>query len=132
MSKGTVSTGSLDPNSLTYEWFTEYYTKDVHTGQLGLVWAGTATMTLEVGVRVTPPSGKTEVMKRTVEVEPRRWGRLEERHAKLDTTANISMWGRYDPYLAQSLYSGRERGHGLTPTWSPCPRPPPSRTLRAA
>ena len=101
--------GAFDPPEAIGPELPDYYEKDAHTGQLGLVWAGTATMTLEVGVRITPPSGKTEIMKRTVEVEPRRWGKLKERHAGLDTTASISTWGRYDPFLAHSLYGAMDR-----------------------
>lgn len=118
--KCTLSTGSLDPNTLTYEWVSKFHRTDAHVGQLGLVWQGTATETLdEVGVIVTPPQGESETLKRTITVDPRRW-KLGKRGARLEYVDKIpgvpnvgagSAWGRYaEGALINNLLVGQGTG----------------------
>ena len=102
--KCTLETGRLDPNSLTFEWYSKHRRLDAHTGQLGMVWGGIATETLEIGVTVTPPSGRSEIMKETVAVRPRSW-KLHTQSARL-----LPKWVNSIPggYARWGLYSGGE------------------------
>ena len=95
----TVSAGTLDANSLTYEWFSNGNSTSPHTGQLGSQWGGTATTTRTIGVMVTGlASGEPWNEKHSVRVDPRGWW-LEEQGAQLQYAAPIpgdwrGTWGQ--------------------------------------